>query len=356
MDEKLSDVEHVRKRPGMYIGDTTARGLHHLPGELIGNSIDEFLRDRATRVAVSIKEDGVVTVTDDGSGLPFDAPSMQGMDSFACDCFSNFHRTPSVDNHAPHVHFYSPIGVGLVVVNALSEFMSVESWRNGKLYRQSFSRGVVSSALEQSDGSDADPFFQNSNKPDRGTRIIYKADPEIFGEQLTDASCLRSRMFDAAHLHPGIVIELQNERYCAPGGLGDLVSFNSFVPAADCFVLNTMHDEVAIHAAASSSTLRSVAIFNDSDEVTQWTTWANGTRTIYGKTSGTHQDAFAEALESVGWRPRIAMIHVVMHQPKFAGPTKTLLDVPEKKAAMVEALIPALEKYCEARGLGRFGK
>ena len=351
MDDKLSHIEHIRKRPGMYIGGTQLHGLHHLPGELIGNSIDEFLRGRATRVAVSVK-DGVVTVADDGSGLPFDQPSTQDTDSLACDHFSNFHRTASVDSHGPHVHFYSSMGVGLVVVNALSEFMSVESWRNGRLYRQSFSRGIPE-PLEQSDGSGSEAFFPLTEDPKRGTRIIYKADPEIFDEYQTEGSFLRSRMFDAAHLHPGIVIELQNERFHAPGGLGDLVSFNSFSPLASCFVLNTVHAEIAIHAAASGDQRKSFGSSHQSDE-TNWTTWANGVRTIYGKTSGTHQDAFAEALEFVGWQPRTAMIHVVMHEPKYAGPTKTQLDVPEKKQAMLDALTPALEQYCKAKRLGRF--
>ena len=92
MSEKLSDIEHVRKRPGMYIGDTTSRGLHHLPGEIIGNSIDEFLRGRATRVAVSV-QDGIVTVADDGSGMPFDQPSILDGASLANDYLSSFHRT-----------------------------------------------------------------------------------------------------------------------------------------------------------------------------------------------------------------------------------------------------------------------
>jgi len=352
MADKLSDLEHIRKRPGMYIGGTKLQGLHHLPGELIGNSIDEFLRGRATRVAVSVN-DGVVTVTDDGSGLPFDQPSTQDADSLVCDYFTNFHRTPSVDSHAPHVHFHSPMGVGLVVVNALSEFMTVESWTDGKLYRQAYSRGAPTSSAEQSEGSDVEPFFPNADGSKRGTRITYKADPEIFGERLTDGSYLRSRMFDAAHLHPGIVIELQNERFHAPGGLGDLVRFNSFSPTSGCFVLNTVHDEIAIHAAASGKQPKRFDEFAQANE-TQWTTWANGVQTAYSKTSGTHQDAFDEALKSVGWQPRIAMIHVVMHEPKYAGPTKTKLDVPEKKQAMIDALTTALEKYCEASSLGRF--
>lgn len=353
MNEKLSDIEYVRKRPGMYIGDTTSRGLHHLPGEIIGNSIDEFLRGRATRVAVSV-QDGIVTVADDGSGLPFDEPSTLGGASLANDYLSSFHRTPSADNHGPHVHFHSALGVGMFVVNALSEFFKVESWRNGKLYRQAFVRGVPTSDLEVSEGLSAEAFLENSNQPKRGTRVTYKADPEIFGEQLTDALCIRSQLFDAAHLHPGIVIELQNERFCAPGGLGDFVRFSSFSTVTDCFSFNEVHDEVAIHAAASTGTISVMGSVRSADDSTRWVTWANGVRTIFANTSGTHEDAFAEALESVGWQPRIAMIHVVMREPMYAGPTKAQLDVPDKKQSMIDALQPALESYCRAQGLGRF--
>ena len=119
--------------------------------------------------------------------------------------------------------------------------------------------------------------------------------------------------------------------------MADLALFNSAGFVTDCFHLNAIHDEVEIHAAAFGK-LRG-------GQETEWRTWANGVQTMYSKTAGTHQDAFAKALETVGWQPKKAMIHVVMHQPQYAGPTKTMLNVPEKKASMISALTAALEEY-----------
>lgn len=340
--DRLSDREHVRKRPGMYIGDTKLKGLHHLVGEIIGNSIDQFLVDQVSRISIQI-EDGVATIVDDGPGLPFDLPSNFGNDSLATDYFLKIHKTPSVDHHAPHVHFHSPIGVGVFVVAALSEYVNVESFRNGKLYSQSFSRGEATTKVAQPNS--AEPFFADQNEEaSRGTRFTFKPDPEIFPDHTLDAICLRGRILDAAYLYPGMIFELQKERFCTRG-LADLAMTECSTPSTDCFWLDHEIDGVAIHAAARGHARNSQTL---------WKSWANGVRTTYGDTGGTHEDAFREALQVVGWNPEVALIHVVMQEPKYAGPTKCLLDVPEKKNGMKAAILEALSDYCEKEKLGTF--
>lgn len=342
--DRLTDREHVRKRPGMYIGDTTARGLHHLAGEIIGNSIDQFLVDKVTRISIQI-EDGVATIADDGPGLPFDLPSKYDNDSLASDYFLKIHNTPSAEHHAPHVHFHSPIGVGVFVVAALSEFVHVETFRGGKLYSQSFSRGEATTKVTQPRTSS--PFFANQDEPLRGTRFTFKADPEIFPDSKLDAICLRGKILDAAYLYPGMVFELQNEKFCTSKGLADLALTECDSAATKCFWLNSESDGVAIQAAARGR-------LYGKDSKTMWKSWSNGVRTLYGDTGGTHEDAFKEALQAVGWDPAVALIHVVMQEPKYAGPTKTLLDVPEKKKAMKSLLLESLSAYCETEKLGTF--
>ena len=346
--ERLTDREHIRKRPGMYIGDTTSRGLHHLAGEIIGNSIDQFLTGKVTRVSIQI-EDGITTICDDGSGLPLDLPSEYGNDSLASDYFLRIHQTPTVDDHAPHVHFHSPIGAGVCIVAALCEFVNVESFRSGKLYSQSFSRGEATTKVTQPRVSK--PFFADepdpTDGPSRGTRFTFKADPEIFPEYKLDASCLRGKVLDAAYLYPGMIFELQQERFATSNGLADLALTECTATATHCFCLNSETDGVSIQAAAHGK-------LSGEDSTTLWKSWANGVRTWYSNSGGTHEDAFREALQVVGWDPAVALIHVVMQEPKYAGPTRTLLDVPEKKKAMKSLLLEALSAHCEKEKLGSF--
>ena len=325
-DKKLTDLQHVRKRPSMYIGDTTIRGLGMLSGEIISNSIDQFLHDHATLVNIQFDQEQVI-VTDDGAGLPFTSPSNSGNDYRITDFITQIHRTPSADDHAPHVHIHSPIGVGLFVVAALCEKITFQSVRDGQFWQQSYSRGKKVAGI--------DPEPLHADHPiQKGTRIAIVPDSEIFPENCTDRAHQRKLMLHAAHLFPGLRVEFGEEVFFALGGLADLAvsrcdaKFN--VPKVP-FSLETEIENVKL----------SVAAIGNSDE-TKITSWCNGTQTWEG---GTHQDALASALQKSGWMPEAAYIHVVMLEPKLAGPTKTRLEVPEKFGAIESAIHTALKDF-----------
>ena len=152
---------------------------------------------------------------------------------------------------------------------------------------------------------------------------------------------------DAAHLYPGLFLELQQERFHSPRGLADLALTDSMAMASNCFYMDCVVDDVAIQAAAHGR-------LRQSETVTAWKTWANGVRTRYVNSDGTHHDAFVSALDEVGWQPRVAFIHVIMQEPRYAGPTKAKLDVPDKEESIRTALLEALLKYCEQKQIGKF--
>ena len=204
----------------LYVFSTGHLGLGFLAGELVSNSIDQFLANCAKTVQLRI-EGRVITVADDGEGLPFDQPSKHGNESLFVDYMTKLHKTPTADNHAPHVHIHSCFGLGLMIVNALSESVTVHSWCGGKLWRQSFSRGRVISDATQIPISELNKALFLT---DRGTEITFIPDSEIFGESEIKPLNFRKRMFDSAHLFAGLKVCLQDEVFYAPKGLAALAA------------------------------------------------------------------------------------------------------------------------------------
>ena len=187
----LEGLEAVRKRPGMYIGSTGTRGLHHLVYEIVDNSIDEALAGFCKNISVKIKADNSIEVEDDGRGMPVDEhPKM---------------KRPAVEVIHTVLHAGGKFGgggykvsgglhgVGASVVNALAEEMVVEVKRDGNLYRQTYSRGKVTSELE---------IVGRSRKT--GSKTWFKPDPEIFDEVIFDYSTIQHRLREMAFLNKGI--------------------------------------------------------------------------------------------------------------------------------------------------------
>ena len=215
----LEGLEAVRKRPAMYIGDTGIRGLHHLVWEVVDNSVDEALAGRATRIDVRVHSDGTVSVRDDGRGIPVDQHE-SGLGAVEV-IMTKLHAGGKFDKSSYKVSG-GLHGVGVSVVNALPEWLEVEIFRDGRIHRQTFSRGDKNSELVVIGDTDQ-----------TGTLIRFKADPQIMEATEISFEVLRKRMRELAYLmgNVGLTISLTDERidrhdeYCFPRGLEEFVTY-----------------------------------------------------------------------------------------------------------------------------------
>jgi DNA gyrase subunit B len=195
----LEGLEAVRKRPGMYIGSTSSRGLHHLVYEIMDNSIDEALAGYCTEIEIKINKDNSITYTDNGRGIPTGIHPKMGIPTVevvhtilhAGGKFGGEGYTVSGGLH----------GVGASVVNALSEYLEVEVFRDGNIYRQRYERGNTITPLE---------VIGTTEKT--GTKTTFKPDPEIFDELVFDFDVLLFRFRELAFLNKGLTIRLVDER------------------------------------------------------------------------------------------------------------------------------------------------
>ena len=195
----LEGLEAVRKRPAMYIGSTSSAGLHHLVYEAVDNAIDEALAGFCKNISVKIHQDGSVTITDDGRGIPVDIHPQLGI-SAAEVVLTKLHAGGKFDKKTYKVSG-GLHGVGISVVNALSESLEIEVWREGTVFMQKYSRGKPITELEK-----------KGTTSRRGTRITFKPDPDIFETTEFSFDTLASRLRELAFLNPGIRIELIDER------------------------------------------------------------------------------------------------------------------------------------------------
>src|SRR5436190_23939112 len=206
MIKSLDDVEHVRTRPGMYIGGYNPRGLHHLVYEIVDNSIDEALAGFAKHVEVRINPDGSCTVTDDGRGIPIDVHPDTGLPAVEM-VFASLatggkfeHDDDSAYKTSGGLH-----GVGASVVNFVSEWLEVEVSRDGKVHHMEFERGRKSSDIKVIGKTTA-----------TGTKVSFKPDPSLFTEDKGGVafvhSTLATRLRELAYLNSGVRIEFVDER------------------------------------------------------------------------------------------------------------------------------------------------
>ncbi len=217
----LEGLEAVRKRPAMYIGDTSVRGLHHCVFEVIDNSVDEALAGYCTEILVTIRRDGSVSVTDDGRGIPVDVHPTEGVPAVEV-ILCKLHAGGKFDKDSYKVSG-GLHGVGVSCVNALAEWLEVEIHRDAKIYRQTFKRGVKANELEASGTTDH-----------TGTTITFKADETIFETVEFSFEILSNRMREMAFLmgRSGLTLTITDERkegrsetFCYPNGLVDFIEF-----------------------------------------------------------------------------------------------------------------------------------
>ncbi len=281
----LEGLEAVRKRPGMYIGDTGVRGLHHCVYEIVDNSIDEALAGYAKRINVSIHVDNSVTVEDDGRGIP------TGMHSTGISAvelvLTKLHAGGKFNEEGGAYKVSGGLhGVGAAVVNALSESLHVEVKQNGKVFRMSFKRGTPTGSLKEVGTTDK-----------RGTLVTFKPDPEVFETVEFSSDTLAARMRELAFLNSGIHITLTDERV-EPAKVhdfryeGGITQFVEYINKSK----SPLHDKIIYISAEKDFIGVELAIqWNDSYSETI-SSYVNNINTIEG---GTHVSGFKTALTRV---------------------------------------------------------
>ncbi|MFQ5987714.1 MAG: DNA topoisomerase (ATP-hydrolyzing) subunit B [Dehalococcoidia bacterium] len=349
--EVLSGLEAVRRRPGMYIGSTGQRGLHHLVQEIVYNSVDEAMAGCCDRVEVTIFKDGRVEVADNGRGIPIDIHPVTS--------------TPALEAVMTMLHAGAKFGgrgykvsgglhgVGASVVNALSSWLKVEVKREGKLFCQEYCRGVAQNAVEEV-----------GEASDTGTITTFLADKEIFGSLNYDFDALAQRFREMCYLTKGLELHFEDQRtnqgttFYFEGGIASFARYlNKNRPV--------LHKPIYISKMVNSTEVEAALQYNEGFTETTFS-FANCINTLDG---GSHLTGFRTALTRVindcarklkllkeddanliGDDTReglVAIISVKLAEPQFEGQTKAKLGNPEIKSHVESAVVEGLSQYLE---------
>ena len=286
----LEGLEAVRKRPGMYIGSTGPRGLHHLVYEIVDNAIDEALAGYCDKIDVKILPGDIVSVFDNGRGIPVGIQAKMGIPAVTV-VFTVLHAGGKFGGGGYKVSG-GLHGVGASVVNALSEWLEVEVYNEGKIYYQKFERGIAVTEL-----------LEKGETEKTGTLVRFKADPEIFQESTVyDYEVLQTRLREQAFLNAGVHIELVDERdpdnriqnnFCYSGGISSFVEYINKKKAVEVIHPDIMHFTAV--APDDTATAEVAMQYNDSYNELMLS-FANNIHTTDG---GTHEDGFKRALTRV---------------------------------------------------------
>jgi DNA gyrase subunit B len=352
----LKGLEAVRKRPGMYIGSTGPRGLHHLVYEVVDNSVDEALAGYCTRVDVTIHADHAVTVVDDGRGIPVDLHPTEKVPGVEL-AMTTLHAGGKFDKEAYKVSG-GLHGVGVSVVNALSEELEVEiRWRDGKVYRQRYARGLKQTELEQ----------VGRHSGGTGTRVTFRPDPEIFPEIGYTFDTLANRLRELAFLNRGLLITLSDLRGEAPRVeeyryRGGIVEFVDFLRGTR----KPLHPKPLFIEASREEAEIELALQYDDGYTENTFTFVNNINTHEG---GTHLTGFKAALTRTlndyarknGMLKKeldalsgddvreglTAILSVKVREPQFEGQTKTKLGNSEVRGAVEQVVNDKLATLLE---------
>ncbi len=345
----LKGLSAVRKRPGMYIGSTSARGLHHLVYEVVDNSIDEAMAGFCTRVDVRIHADNSVTVIDDGRGIPVDIHPVEGVPGVEL-AMTTLHAGGKFNKDTYKVSG-GLHGVGVSVVNALSKQLDVEVVRDGQRYRQSYSRGEKRTDLEvvgPAEGS--------------GTRVTFKPDPRIFTELRLNQDTLSGRLREMAFLNRGLRISLRDERdaddpgeyheevYQYEGGLVEYVAFlrgsrQPVHPEVCSFEVSREEAEIELALQYDTSFSENTHTFVNNINTHEGGTHLTGLKAALTRTINDYarrNKLFKKADESLSGddvrEGLTCVLSVKVREPQFEGQTKTKLGNSEVRGA-VEATV-----------------
>ena len=354
----LEGIEAVRRRPGMYIGSTDERGLHHLVYEIVDNAVDEAMAGECDRIEVTLHADGWVTVRDNGRGIPVDKHPKTGLSAVET-VLTTLHAGGKFGGGGYRVSG-GLHGVGASVVNALAESLEVEVRRDGKVYRQSYERGAPTSTLQAS---------QPATEADRasGTTIRWLADRKVLEHLKYDFATLTQRFREIAYLNKGLWFDIVDEREQEPrevnfyfeGGISSFVRYLN----RDAGTLQAMpfHVERELESADIEVALQYNDAFSE-----QVFAFANTINTIDG---GSHLTGFRSALTRVlndyARRTKLireqapnltgedvregltAVVNVKLAEPQFEGQTKTRLGNPEVKGQVESVVGEKLSEYLE---------
>ena len=359
----LEGMEAVRRRPGMYIGSTDQRGLHHLFYEIVDNSVDEFMADFGSIVSIHILQDGSVRISDDGRGIPVDIHPTTKITAVET-VMTTLHAGGKFGGKAYTVSG-GLHGVGASVVNALSDKLTVEVLRDGSIHTQEFSRGKKVSELTTESAPRAD-----RNKS--GTTITFHPDEEIFGDFIYDFGVLSQRFKEMAYLNKGLWISFKsdwvghdsiwpnsNVTYYFEGGI------SSFVRSLNQNRIPIHADPIYFESQEGGTIVEAAMQYNDS--FTEYVhSFANCINTIDG---GSHITGFRSALTRIindyarkqkllkdndpnlsGDDTReglAAVISVKLTDPQFEGQTKTRLGNPEVRTQVESVVAEGLQFYLE---------
>jgi DNA gyrase subunit B len=354
----MEGLEAVRKRPAMYIGSTGVQGLHHLVYEVVDNSIDEILAGGCNKIDVIIKEDNVCSITDNGRGIPVDPmkevkdPKLKGKSALEV-VLTVLHAGGKFDGGGYKVSG-GLHGVGVSVVNALSEWMEVLVHRDGKIWRQEYKRGKPQADVKSIGVTDH-----------HGTTVNFRADTDIFGEGVLSFDTVSNRLRELAFLNPGCRITIIDERddkkhtFFFEGGIKQFVKF-----------LNTnkqvINDEPIFVSKTEGNTMLDLAIQYNTDYSETMFSFVNNIKTIEG---GTHVTGFRSSLTRVindyikkyelskdkeysvtGDDVReglTVVVSVKIPHPQFEGQTKTKLGNGEVEGAVKTLTGEALSVFFE---------
>ena len=349
----LEGLEAVRKRPGMYIGSTSSSGLHHLVYEIVDNSIDEALAGYCDRIEVVIEEGDVISVSDNGRGIPVDIQEQTGKSALEV-VFTVLHAGGKFGGGGYKVSG-GLHGVGASVVNAMSEWLEVHVHKNGKIYEMKFSRCNITQEMKIVGDTDR-----------TGTTVRFKPDPEMFDDTVYDYDVLHTRMREQAFLNGGLYISTEDKRpgkeqkdeMCYEGGIREYVSYINQNKTP-------LHSEVIYMKSTREDSEAEIALqYSDSyNEVI--VSFANNIHTPEG---GMHETGFRTALTRVlnayGIKNNIlknddklsgedcregmsAIISVKLTEPQFEGQTKQKLGNSEMRTLVDSVVSDKLAQFLE---------
>ena len=342
----LEGLEAVRKRPGMYIGSTSVRGLHHLVYEIVDNSVDEALAGFCSHIEVQINADNSITVQDDGRGIPVDTQKKAGLPAVEV-VFTILHAGGKFGGGGYKVSG-GLHGVGASVVNALSEWLEVEICRDGKVYKQRYERGKTMYPLK----------VVGECAPDKhGTRVVFLPDKEIFEETVYDYDTLKVRLRETAFLTKNLKITLRDDRevkhektFHYEGGIKEFVTYLNrsneklYEPVIYC---EGIKDKVFVEVAMqhNDSYTENIYTFVNNSNTPEGGTHLAGFKSALTKTFNDYAKKNKllkenePALSGEDIREGLtAIISVKIKEPQFEGQTKQKLGNSEARAA-VDAIV-----------------